>query len=176
MSLHKWFDDEETKERRKRKEDFYDSLASEDKQELKKKTIKKVIKNDDGVQSQGDKRKEPKGFLHDIIEFKEWLETRTYLKGDLDKIETWIKILYKKIDSYSKNLNKEKERETLIEEFRKIPPGLLEEKVRIALNKKLRDVKPNSSDNYYLRKLKLDINSKLTNAKYYEIIKRIFEM
>ena len=175
MTLHKWFDDEETKEHRKKKEDFYDSLANEDKQELKKKTIKKVIKNNDGVKSERDKNKESNSFLQDIIEFKEWLDTRTYLKGDLDRIETRIKILYKKVDSYSKNLNKENERETLTEEFRKIPPELLEEKARIALNKKLRGVKLDSSDNYYLRKLKLDIDNKLANAKYYKIIKRIFE-
>ena len=33
-------------------------------------------------------------FLDKIIEFKEWLNQRTYLKGDIDKIETWIKNLY----------------------------------------------------------------------------------
>jgi hypothetical protein len=176
MTLHKWFDDEETKERMKKKEDLYDSLADEDKKDLKKKTIKNVIKNNTGVQSEIEKNKEPSDFLHDIVEFKKWLDTRTYLKGDLDRIETWIKILYQKIDLHSKNLSKENERETLIEEFRKIPPELLEEKARIALNKKLRGVKSNSSDNYYLRKLKLDIDSKLTNAKYYKILKKIFEI
>jgi len=176
MSIYKWFDDEETKERKKKKDEFYDSLAKEEKQELKKKTIKNVITNNDRAKLEGDQKKESDGFLQDIIDFKDWLEARTYLKGDLDRIETWIKILYKKIDSYSKNQNKENKRDTLLEEFRKIPPEFLEEKTRIALNKKLRGVKTNSSDNYYLRKLKLEIESNLANAKYYKIIKRIFEM
>ena len=176
MSIYKWFDDEETKERRKKKEELYDSLAKEEKQDLKKKTIKKVIKKDNGIQSKRGKKEDYNGFLQDIIEFKGWLDARTYLKGDVDRIETWIKILYKKVEAYSKNLSKENERECLIEEFRKIPPEFLEEKTRIALNKKLRGIKTNNSDNYYLRKLKLDVNSKLANAKYYKTIKRIFEL
>jgi hypothetical protein len=175
MSIYKWFDDEETKERRKKKEEFYDSLPKEKKQELKKETIKKVIKKEDEIQPEIGK-KEYNEFLHDVIEFKEWLDARTYLKGDIDRIETWIKILYKKVETYSKKLSKENERETLIEEFRKIPPEFLEEKTRIALNKKLRGDKTNSSDNYYLRKLKTDIERKLAQAKYYKIIMRIFEM
>jgi hypothetical protein len=176
MSLYKWFDDEETKERRKKKEELYDSLPNNEKQELKKKTIKEVIKKDNEVQSKRGEKDDYSGILHDIIEFKEWLDARTYLKGDIDRIETWIKILYKKVETYSKNLSKETERKALIEEFRKIPPEFLEEKTRIALNKKLRGDKTNNSDKYYLRKLKLDIDSKLANAKYYKILKRIFEL
>ena len=175
MSIYRWFDNEETKEGRKKKEELYDSLAKEEKQELKKKSIKKVI-NNNGVEPEGDKKNESNGFLQDIIAFKDWLDARTYLKGDLDRIETWIKILYKKIESYSKDINKENERETLIEEFRKLPPDFLEEKSRIAINKKLRGVKTNSSDNYYLRKLKLEVDSKLADAQYYKVIKRVIEL
>ena len=175
MSIYRWFDNEETKERRKKKEEFYDSLAKEEKQELKKKSIKKVI-NNNGVEPEGDKKNESNGFLQDIIAFKDWLDARTYLKGDLDRIETWIKILYKKIESYSKDINKENERETLIEEFRKLPPDFLEEKSRIAINKKLRGVKTNNSDNYYLRKLKLEVDNKLADAQYYKVIKRVIEL
>ena len=175
MSIYRWFDNEETKEGRKKKEELYDSLAKEEKQELKKKSIKKVI-NNNGVEPEGDKKNESNGFIQDIIAFKDWLDARTYLKGDLDRIETWIKVLYKKIETYSKDINKENERETLIEEFRKLPPEFLEEKSRIAINKKLRGVKTNSSDNYYLRKLKLEVDSKLADAQYYKVIKRVIEL
>ena len=175
MSIYRWFDNEETKEGRKKKEELYDSLAKEEKQELKKKSIKKVI-NNNGVEPEGDNKNESNGFIQDIIAFKDWLDARTYLKGDLDRIETWIKVLYKKIESYSKDINKENERETLIEEIRKLPPDFLEEKSRIAINKKLRGVKTNSSDNYYLRKLKLEVDNKLADAQYYKVIKRVIEL
>lgn len=177
MSLHKWFDDEETKERRKKRDELYESLPEEKIQDLKKKSIRNVIK-DNSVKNDlvEDTSKKSSDFLQDIIEFKEWLDTRTYLKGDLNRIETWIKILYKKIESVSKELNAENEREKLIEEFRKIPPDLLEEKIRIALNKKLRGTKRDSSDYYYLRKLKSDVDNVLIQAKYYETLKKILEM
>lgn len=177
MSLYKWFDDEETKERRKRREEIYDSLPEEKIQDLKKKGIRNVIKDKTAKQELNEESdKKSSDFMQDIIEFKEWLDTRTYLKGDLNRIETWIRILYKKIESVSNELTKENEREKLIEEFRKIPPDFLEEKTRIALNKKLRGTKRDSSDYYYLRKLKLNVDNTLIQAKYYETIKKILDL
>ncbi|TFG21904.1 MAG: hypothetical protein EU533_04895 [Promethearchaeota archaeon] len=177
MSLHKWFDDEETKQRRKKRDDLYNSLPKEKVQDLKKKGIRNVMKDTnakkDPIYVSNKKSSE---FIQDIIEFKEWLDSRTYLKGDLNRIETWIRILYKKLESVSKELKIENEKEELIEEFRKIPPDFLEEKTRIALNKKLRGNKRDSSDYYYLRKLKVDVENILIQAKYYETLKKILDL
>ena len=177
MSLHKWFDDEETKERRKKRDELYNSLPNEKVQDLKKKSIRKVMKDTPAKKDPIDlSNKKSSDFIQDVIEFKEWLDSRTYLKGDSNRIETWIRILYNKIESASKELNAEDERERLIEEFRRIPPDLLEEKTRIALNKKLRGAKRESSDYYYLRKLKLDVDNILIQAKYYETLKKILDL
>ena len=176
MALHKWFDDEETKERRKKRDTLYNSLPKEQVQDLKKKGIRNVIKDTTAKKDPiEDENKKSSEFIQDIIEFKEWLDSRTYLKGDLNRIETWIRILYQKLESVSKELNAENKKEELIEEFRKIPPDLLEEKTRIALNKKLRGTKRESSDYYYLKKLKSEVDTILIQAKYYETLKKILD-
>jgi len=63
----------------------------------------------------------------------------------------------------------------LIEQFRTIPPTFLDEKTRIAINKKLNGTKRTSSDNYYLRKLQSLIREKLNEAEYYELLKSILD-
>ena len=77
--------------------------------------------------------------------------------------------------------NKRKEnikdnRMQLIQQFRKIPANFLDEKTRIAINKKLHGQKRTNSDNYYLRKLKAEIKEKLYEASYFEILKAIIEL
>ena len=64
----------------------------------------------------------------------------------------------------------------LIQQFRKIPANFLDEKTRIAINKKLHGQKRTNSDNYYLRKLKAEIKEKLYEASYFEILKAIIEL
>ena len=173
MSIYKWLDDEETKQKKKEKDEYFNSLPKEKVQDLKKKSIKKVIQSNN-IETITDNTSNE--LIQDIIEFKNWLDTRTYLKGDMDRIETWIRILNRRIEFMNRDLNKENERSELIEKFRKLPIDFLEEKERIAINKKLKGIKMTSSDSYYLRKLKLKVESKLAYAKYFLTIKRILDL
>jgi hypothetical protein len=100
------------------------------------------------------------------------------LKGDLDKIETWIKKLYINLSSETEEISNKEEKNVnkqLKELFKEIPVNFLDEKTRILLNKKLNGSKKTSSDTYYLRKLKASIQDKLNEAKYYEMLKKILE-
>ena len=63
----------------------------------------------------------------------------------------------------------------LCNQFKKIPHNFLDEKTRVAINKKMRGTKRTNSDNYYLRKLKTMVQEKLKEASYYEILKKILE-
>jgi hypothetical protein len=65
--------------------------------------------------------------------------------------------------------------ENLINSYKSIPVKFLDEKTRIALNKKLRGMKRTNSDNYYLRKLKIIVKEKLKDAEYYNILRDILE-
>ena len=112
------------------------------------------------------------------MKFQKWLSKRTYIKGDLDNIETWIKNLYGKIQLETlqeEKTEKKLEGKSLIEQFKRIPPKFLDEKTRIAINKKLHGRKKTSSDSYYLRKLKTIILEKLKEATYYEMLRNILE-
>ncbi|MHA1105104.1 MAG: hypothetical protein ACTSPN_05210 [Promethearchaeota archaeon] len=174
MALNKWLSDPEIEERRKKKEELYNSLPEEQIQELKKESIRKIKR----VKSE--KEEVPtEGFsdniLKDVIEFKNWVDSRTYIKGDIEKIETWIKIIYKKMVSINKVLNKDNYDQDLVEDFRKIPVDFLEEQTRFAVIKKLRNTKRTNSDNYFLRKLKMVVEIKLIEAKYYKILKNILD-
>ncbi|MHA1191093.1 MAG: hypothetical protein ACTSP9_02200 [Promethearchaeota archaeon] len=174
MALNKWLSDPEIEERRKKKEELYNSLPEEQIQELKKESIRKIKR----VKSE--KEEVPTedfsdNILKDVIEFKNWVDSRTYIKGDIEKIETWIKILYKKMVSINKVLNKDNYDQDLVEEFRKIPVDFLEEQTRFAVIKKLRNTKRTNSDNYFLRKLKMVVEIKLIEAKYYKILKNILD-
>ena len=115
-------------------------------------------------------------FFSYFMEFKNWLDQRTYLKGDIEKIETWVKNLYAKIETEveeEEKMIKIPEKKKLLEDFKRIPPKLLDEKTRVALSKKLHGRQKTSSDAYYLRKLKPIIQDKLREAYYYEILKKI---
>ena len=172
MALNKWLSDPEIEEMRKKKEEMYNALPDQQIQELKKESIRKIV--------QEDKEEVPTedfsdNILNDVIEFKNWVDSRTYLKGDTEKIETWIKILYKKMVSINKVSNKDNYDQDLVEDFRKIPVDFLDEHTRLAVIKKLRNTKRTNSDNYFLRKLKIIVETKLIEAKYYKILKSILD-
>jgi hypothetical protein len=175
MSIDKWLDDEDTIEEKKKREEIYSSLSKEEKKDLKQKKIRDLVQKTKQTEILSDKRKD---FLNNVIEFKDWLDKRTYLKGDIERIETWVENLYyvlcANIESQNNRLNKEK-KNVLINNFNSIPPDFLDEKTRLAVIKKLKDLEKTSSDAYYLRKLKSIIREKLKEAEYYEILRDILE-
>ena len=175
MSIEKWLSEEIDKEKREKIEEIYKSLPEEKVQDLKKRKIQELSKSKSKIQSE---KTGSQNILNDILDFKEWLNQRTYLKGDLNKIEVWIKNLNNKLNFIAETNKNEaliNNKSQLIEEFRKIPPKFLDEKTRIALNKKLHGIQKTNSDNYYLRKLKSLIGEKLKETSYYEILKIILE-
>ena len=172
MALNKWLSDPEIEEKRKRKEEMYKALPDQQIKELKKESIRKIVKEEKEEVPTEDFSD---NILNDVIEFKNWVDSRTYLKGDTEKIETWIKILYKKMVSINKVLNKDNYDQDLVEDFRKIPVDFLDEQTRLAVIKKLRNTKRTNSDNYFLRKLKMIVEIKLIEAKYYKILKSILD-
>jgi len=174
MSIDKWFTKENSKEERERSEKIFKTLSEEEVQNLKKKSVRDLTQKKN-------KSKEVNGKLDDflsyIIEFKDWLNQRTYLKGDIDKVEIWIKNLNKKLDYENTQglMAKNNVISELSNQFKKIPHNFLDEKTRIAINKKMRGTKRTTSDNYYLKKLNKIIQEKLKEASYYEILKNILE-
>ncbi|MFW9773555.1 MAG: hypothetical protein ACFFEO_15505, partial [Candidatus Thorarchaeota archaeon] len=165
MSIKKWLEDETIGEARKRREEKYRSLSKEEKYDLKKKKIEELVKKESKEEKGGPKSE----FLQEITKFNEWLNQRNYIRGDIDKIETWIRNLYNKLisDSSIQAIDDN----ILKKEYKKIPPTFLDEKTRIAFNKKLKNITRTSSDNYYLRKLNQTIKEKLKEAEYYEILR-----
>ena len=176
MSIDKWLNKEGSKEERIKREKAFKRLSEDEVKELKKKKIRNMVQKES--QKSSDKL-DNNEFLNQIIEFKNWLNQRTYLKGDLVRIETWINNLYSGIkydvDQESKSIGKD-EKKRLIENYKKISPKFLDEKTRIAINKKIYGTKRTNSDNYYLRKLKNTIREKLQEAKYYEILDKLLKL
>ncbi len=173
MSIDKWISEtKEEREKREKIDKLFKSLPEEKVLDLKKRKIKDLKKK---RREESVDEIEPNSFLNELIEFKEWLNQRTYLKGDLDKIEIWIHNLNKKLTLETKDQELKTSKAHLIEQFRKIPPKFLDEKTRVAINKKLYGTKRTSSDNYYLRKLKKFIQDKLIEASYYELLKTILD-
>ena len=174
MSIEKWLSERESEEVRKKKEELFKTLPKEQVHDLKKKSIKKIVTNDN-------KKLESDNLgsiLAKVIEFKDWLDGRTYLKGDIDKIIIQLQNLNTSIanmNEVNKNTLYEDKVSSLNNLYKEIPPTFLDEKTRVALNKKLRGIKRTNSDNYYLRKLKKYIGEKLNEAKYYEILKEMLE-
>ena len=174
MSIEKWLSERESEEIRKRKEELFTQLPKGKIEALKKKSIKKIVANETKT-LQSDNMDT---FLAKVIEFKEWIDGRNYLKGDIDKIIIKLQNLNKSINLISKNNNEGLNKDqinVLSNLYKEIPPSFLDEKTRIALNKKLRGTKRSNSDNYYLRKLKNTVKEKLNEAKYYEILREILE-
>ena len=175
MSMDKWLDDDETKENKKRRNEIYNNLSNEEKNNLSKQKIRELVKKDDITSSFEESRK---GFLAKVLEFKDWLDNRSYIKGDIERIQTWVENLYFMIESSINLRNKamfNNGEETLINNYKSIPVKFLDEKTRIALNKKLKGIKRTNSDIYYLRKLKNIIKEKLKDAEYYNILRDILE-
>jgi hypothetical protein len=176
MSIDKWLSDKDSKEKKLRREKIFIALPQEEVQELKKRKIRDLTEKEKLYEDLNTNKED---FLNNIVEFKDWLNQRNYLKGDLDKIETWVKNLYKKIEikvNQELKLSLISDRKQLIDKYKKIPPKFLDEKTRIAINKKLYNSKKNSSDYYILRKLKDTVNDKLTEAEYYHILRIILEI
>ncbi|MHA1147430.1 MAG: hypothetical protein ACTSR8_04230 [Promethearchaeota archaeon] len=176
MSMDKWLSDKTPKKHLSNKSE--ENYTEQDLQKAKLEQIRKLIgKNQINKVEKISFEKEDDEFLSTFYEFKQWLDQRTYLKGDLNQIEMWIKLLYRKIytpplesiiDSTYKNKLKEK--------YKKIPPNFIEEKIRIAINKKMHGMKKTSSDTYYLKKLRDIIQIKLKEAKYYKTLKQILDL
>jgi hypothetical protein len=173
MPLDKWLEDEDDVRRRKLKEDVFHQLPEEEKFDLKKQSIRELVSKEFRPL---ESNSVPKDIMQDILEFKEWLNSRTYLQGDTEKIETWIKNLNAKFIHLERESDENDELDDLNRKFREIPVDLIDEPTRIALNKKLRSMKRTSSDNYYLRKLKKNVELKLKEALYYRILKTILEL
>jgi hypothetical protein len=173
MSIEKWLSDKDSKEEKIRKEKAFKNLSEVEVKELKKKKIRAIVQKSNQELNEPN---EKDTFLQKIIEFKEWLIQRSYLKGDIEKIETWIKNLYFEIQHNSNQKENLNERKSLIEEYKSIPPTFLDEKTRIAINKKIRGTKRTNSDNYYLRKLKQSTQEKLIESKYYKILDKLLKL
>ena len=175
MSIEKWLDDEATIEERKKREEIYKSLSKEEKSDLKQRKVRDLVKR---VKQNEIISEERRDLLTKVIEFKDWLDNRTYIKGDMERIETWIENLYillrESLDNQNSH-NSEDGRKSIIQNYKSIPVNFLDEKTRIALNKKLKSMKKTNSDNYYLRKLKSTVRTILKEAEYYEILRVILE-
>ncbi|MCK4688149.1 MAG: hypothetical protein KAT66_08455 [Candidatus Lokiarchaeota archaeon] len=174
MSIDKWFSDKDSKEEEIKREKLFKALPQEKVQELKKRKIRDLTEKE---KLKADLNTKKEDFLSNILEFKDWLNQRNYLKGDLDKIETWVLNLYKTVEfEQESRLSLISDRKQLIDKYKKIPPKFLDEKTRVAINKKLYNSKKTSSDYYILRKLKEMVNNKLKEAEYYHILRRILEI
>lgn len=174
MSINKWLSDKDSKEEEIKREKLFKALPQEKVQELKKRKIRDLTEKE---KLKADLNTKKEDFLSNILEFKDWLNQRNYLKGDLDKIETWVLNLYKTVEfEQESRLSLISDRKQLIDKYKKIPPKFLDEKTRVAINKKLYNSKKTSSDYYILRKLKEMVNNKLKEAEYYHILRRILEI
>ena len=175
MSIDKWIDDEDTIEEKKKREEIYNSLSKEEKEDLKQKKIRALVQKGKQKEILSSKSK---NLLDKVIEFKDWIDNRTYIKGDIERIETWVENLYILLRESSESQtiqNKEERTKTVIQDYKSIPVNFLDEKTRIALNKKLKGMNKTNSDNYYLRKLKSKVREKLKEAEYYAILREILE-
>ncbi|MFX1374522.1 MAG: hypothetical protein ACFFA0_01810 [Promethearchaeota archaeon] len=173
MSIDKWLSKEDSKEEQIKRDKIFRNLSEGEVNELKKKKIRNITKKEAQKPVESS---EKDNFLNEILEFKEWLNQRTYLKGDVDKIETWVNNLHLKIQSYSFKEDYSSLKNQLITDYKKIPPNFLDEKTRVAINKKIHGTMRTNSDNYYLRKLKKTVQEKLNESKYYEILDSLLNL
>jgi len=175
MSIDKWLDDEATEEEKKKREQIYNSLSKEEKKDLKQQKIRDLTQKAKEIDELSERRRD---LLSNVIEFKDWLENRTYIKGDIERIETWVENLYlifrESLESQNNYYNEEGKK-SLIQNYKSIPVTFLDEKTRIALNKKIKGLSKTNSDNYYLRKLMSTVREKLKEAEYYAILRDILE-
>jgi len=173
MSIDKWLSEEDSKEERIRREKAFKNLSEGEVKELKKKKIRNIVTKSEQKSVESE---ESDKFIAEILEFKEWLNQRTYLKGDIDKIETWINNMHLKISEHNTRKEDSNSKKKLKEDYKKIPLNFLGEKTRIAVNKKIHGTTRTNSDNYYLRKLKKTVQEKLNESKYYEFLEKILNL
>jgi hypothetical protein len=176
MSIDKWLNEKDTKEEKVKREKAFKQLTKEEVHELKKKKIRDIVKKESENPYQDS---EIEKFLQQTIEFKDWLNQRTYLKGDLEKIEMWIKNLNSMVALSSERREKStlyNEKKRLIEKYKEIPPKFLDEKIRVAINKLIHGMNRTNSDNYYIRKLKSILKEKLREAEYYDILDKLIKI
>ena len=147
-------------------------MSKEEKKDLKQQKIRNLVQKSKEKEILSSKSK---NLLDKVIEFKDWIENRTYIKGDIERIETWVENLNILLRESLESQNKEERTKTVIQDYKSIPVNFLDEKTRIALNKKLKGMNKTNSDNYYLRKLKSIVREKLKEAEYYAILREILE-
>lgn len=161
MGIDKWIEKNEEKDKSSEK-NTPNKREKDNKmnREQKIKKIREVLKNkpsktpDANLDNKNEYNDE---FLDYMVEFKHWLNQRTYLKGDIHKLQTWVKNLYSKMEKPSEDMLETELKDKKVqlkEDFKLIPPDLVEKKIRLAVSKKIHGRQRNSSDNYYLRKLK----------------------
>lgn len=176
MSIDKWLSDKDSNEEKARREKAFQKLTDEEVYELKRKKIRDIVKKE--VQNVNEISEREKILLK-VIEFKDWLNQRTYIKGDFERIETWIKnlnsmIMVASLENQKTDLYNEKKK--IIAKYKEIPPNFLDEKTRIALNKLIHGTQRTNSDNYYIRKLKNNLKGKLKESEYYNILNKLIEI
>ncbi|MHA2005917.1 MAG: hypothetical protein ACXABO_00280 [Promethearchaeota archaeon] len=175
MSIEKWLSKKGSKKEEIKREEAFNKLSKEEIKLLKKKKIQNLVKQDN---KKSIELIENESFLSEILEFKKWLNQRTFLKGDIDKIETRIKNLYLRLKSNTDNegrISNNLSKKDLQDEYKQIPLTFLDEKTRVAINKKFHGTKRTNSDNYYLRKLRNIIKEKLNEANYYKILDKVLK-
>jgi hypothetical protein len=176
MSIDKWLSEEDSKEEKAKREKVFKQLTREEVQELKKKKIRDVVEKQVHDVNESSEREK---FLLKVIEFKNWLNQRNYIKGDFERIETWIKNLNSMISLPSLENQKfdfYNEKKKIIAKYKEIPPKFLDEKTRVALNKLIYGTQRTNSDNYYIRKLKDNLRKKLKESEYYDIINKLIKI
>ncbi|MFX1389447.1 MAG: hypothetical protein ACFE9Z_05215 [Promethearchaeota archaeon] len=176
MSIDKWLSEKDSDEQKARREEAFKQLSNQEIQELKKKKVRDIVKKEEQKINQSSERDK---FLLKIIEFRNWLNQRNYLKGDLERIETWIKNLnsmIKLISGEDQKLDIDNDKKRTITKYKEIPPKFLDEKTRIALNKLIHGTQRTNSDNYYIRKIKSVLKEKLKEAEYYQTINKLFKI
>jgi hypothetical protein len=181
MTIDKWLSEKKQKiPEEEQTIDYSTDLAAQQIHELKKKILGNIVnKNEKELSNKSNASVKKDYFLEKVLEFQTWLNARTYLKGDTSKIKIWISNLYRIIGEQQKEIKEQQStenKEQLLERFRRIPPRFLDDKTRIAVNKKLRGMELTSSDTYYLRKLRKQIEKKLKDLKNYQILRDLLEL
>ncbi|MFX1280032.1 MAG: hypothetical protein ACFFA3_11485 [Promethearchaeota archaeon] len=173
MSIDKWLSEKDSKEEKILREKIFKSLSEGEVKDLKKKKIRNIVQKESQKVVEST---EEDIFINEFLEFKDWINQRTYLRGDIEKIETWIKNLYSKIQTGKSIEDDSNTKLSIIREYKNIPPNFLDEKTRVAINKKIHGAERTNSDNYYLRKLKKTVQEKLHESKYYEILDKLLKI
>ncbi len=168
MSLNKWLEEDKSDKNNKKSKK---AIISPFKEQKLKKIKESIMKQK--------QKPEPKDnidiFLSYVFEFKKFLNSRTYLRGDIEQIISWINNLNYK---YKEMLNPENfldpvSKKTRIELLKEIPPTFLDEKLTLTLKKHVHKDNMNNSDKYYLRKLKKIVKDELKEARLYQILDKI---